>query len=140
MSKVVKKVRKTLAKFDLGHQFLKKAGLPEPFGDILYGSDKALSPAEAAAKAAEEQANRQYQQAQDQAKNTIEQARGAGLSAQAAAERERILAAAKDAESTPAAAPTVEIAPSSEAPAAKRRKRFQGSTASTSPSGVSVRI
>lgn len=49
-----KKIRATVAKFDLGHQFGKKLGLPDPLGDTLYGSDRALSPQEAAAKAASE--------------------------------------------------------------------------------------
>lgn len=51
------KVRKLVAKFDLGHQFGKKMGLPDPAGDLLYGSDKALSPTEAAEKAAKDAAN-----------------------------------------------------------------------------------
>lgn len=45
-----KKIRKTLAKFDLGHQFGKKAGLPDPSGDLFYGSERALTPAEQQAK------------------------------------------------------------------------------------------
>jgi len=52
-----KKVRKAVAKFDLGHQFAKKMGLPDPAGDTLYGSERALSPAEQAEKAAKESAN-----------------------------------------------------------------------------------
>lgn len=48
-----KKIRKTVAKFDFGHQLVKQFGLPDPVGDALYGSDRALSPAEQAAKAAE---------------------------------------------------------------------------------------
>lgn len=47
--KAFKKVRKVAAKFDLGHQVGKKLGLPDPSGDALYGSDKALSPAEQSA-------------------------------------------------------------------------------------------
>lgn len=52
-----KKIRKVVAKFDLGHQFGKKLGLPDPAGDLLYGSDKALSPSEAAQKAAKDAAD-----------------------------------------------------------------------------------
>lgn len=62
MGKSLKKIRKKVAKFDLGHQAVKKMGLPDPSGDALYGSDKALSPTEAAQKAAA-----------DQAKETMEQ-------------------------------------------------------------------
>lgn len=50
------KVRKTLAKYDLGHQYGKKMGLPDPSGDLFYGSDRALSPTEAAEKAAKDAA------------------------------------------------------------------------------------
>src|SRR5690349_15014152 len=74
--KVFKKIRKVAAKFDLGHQVGKKMGLPDPSGDALYGSDKALSPAEqaqknqeAAQKAATEEAALARQQAQQQADN-----------------------------------------------------------------------
>lgn len=49
-----KKIRKTVARFDLGHQFAKKYGLPDPAGDAIYGSDRALTPQEQAAKDAEE--------------------------------------------------------------------------------------
>lgn len=48
-----KKIRKTVAKFDIGHKLVKQFGLPDPAGDALYGEFKALSPQEAAAAAAE---------------------------------------------------------------------------------------
>ena len=51
-----KKIRKFVAKFDLGHQFGKQMGLPDPMGDTLYGSDRALSPTEKAEKAAKDAA------------------------------------------------------------------------------------
>jgi hypothetical protein len=51
-----KKIRKVVAKFDLGHQFGKQMGLPDPMGDTLYGSDRALSPTEKAEKAAKDAA------------------------------------------------------------------------------------
>lgn len=69
-----KKIKKVVAKFDLGHQVGKGLGLPDPSGDALYGSDKKLSPAEAAQasqeaaqKAATEAANLARQQAEQQA-------------------------------------------------------------------------
>lgn len=61
-----KKVRKVVAKFDLGHQFGKKAGLPDPSGDLFYGSDKALSPQEQAAKLAKEGQDQQAELARQQ--------------------------------------------------------------------------
>ena len=45
-----KKIRKTLSKFDLGAKFVKQAGLPDPSGDAIYGSERTLTPAEQAAK------------------------------------------------------------------------------------------
>jgi hypothetical protein len=47
---VGKKLKKTLVKFDLGHKFAKQAGLPDPSGDAIYGSERALTPAEQQAK------------------------------------------------------------------------------------------
>lgn len=61
-----KKIRKVVAKFDLGHQFGKKAGLPDPSGDLFYGSDKALSPQEQAAKLAKEGQDQQAELARQQ--------------------------------------------------------------------------
>lgn len=55
MSKAFKKIRKTVAKFDLGHQAVKSMGLPDPAGDLLYGDSKALTPAEQNAKLQKEQ-------------------------------------------------------------------------------------
>lgn len=49
-----KKVKQLVSKFDIGHRIVKQLGLPDPVGDALYGSERALSPAEQAAKAAEE--------------------------------------------------------------------------------------
>lgn len=69
-----KKIRKVVAKFDLGHQVGKKMGLPDPSGDFFYGADKALSPAEQAQanqkammRQASEQQNLALQQQQQQA-------------------------------------------------------------------------
>lgn len=62
----LKKIRKIAAKFDLGHQFGKKAGLPDPSGDLFYGSDKALSPQEQAAKLAKEGQDQQAELARQQ--------------------------------------------------------------------------
>lgn len=61
-----KKIKKTLAKFDLGHQMAKKMGLPDPSGDLIYGSEKALSPAEQAQKQGMDMARQQAQQAEQQ--------------------------------------------------------------------------
>lgn len=78
-----KKIRKIVAKFDLGHQIGKKLGLPDPSGDLLYGSDKALSPAEQAQKNAMDMAKQQAAQAEEMA-NT--QLRAANQAAQQGAQ------------------------------------------------------
>ncbi|MCY1451123.1 hypothetical protein D9M71_679770 [compost metagenome] len=66
MGKTFKKVRKVVAKVDLAHQLVKKAGLPDPSGDLFYGSDKALSPQEQAAKLAKEGQDQQAELARQQ--------------------------------------------------------------------------
>lgn len=66
MGKAFKKVRKLAAKFDLGHKYGKAAGLPDPSGDLFYGSDKALSPQEQAAKLAKEGQDQQMELARQQ--------------------------------------------------------------------------
>lgn len=47
-----KKIKKTLAKFDIGGQLLNKLGLPDPVGDALGVSPGAVAAAEAAEAAA----------------------------------------------------------------------------------------
>lgn len=138
MSKSFKKIRKTLAKFDLGHQFAKGLGLPEPSGDILYGEDRKLSPAENQSKIAKEQSQQAEAQAQGQAAAAAEAARGQALTSQADAERQRVMAEAQDAETVVADAPTVELAGAPGA-AAARRKKFQSQGGSTG-GGVSLRL
>ncbi len=66
MGGAFKKVRKLAAKFDLGHKYGKAAGLPDPSGDLFYGSDKALSPTEQAAVLAKEAGDQQAELAKQQ--------------------------------------------------------------------------
>lgn len=71
-----KKIKKVVAKFDIGHQVAKKMGLPDPSGDFLYGGAKALSPAEMAQKQQQDmqrQANEQNQLALQQQAQQAEQ-------------------------------------------------------------------
>jgi hypothetical protein len=58
IKKAFKKVRKVLSKYDFGHQAAKGMGLPEPAGDLIYGKNKTLSPAEQAA--ADQKAQRDF--------------------------------------------------------------------------------
>lgn len=50
---MTKKIKKTIAKFDIGGQLLHKAGLPDPLGDMTGLGPGAVAAAEAAEKAAE---------------------------------------------------------------------------------------
>ena len=62
-----KKLKKVAAKFDLGHQFGKQFGLPDPSGDTLYGSDRKRTPQEMAAEDAKKTRDQAAQlQAQQQ--------------------------------------------------------------------------
>lgn len=137
MSKAFKKIRKVVAKFDLGHQVVKGMGLPDPSGDALYGDDKKLSPAETQQKIAKQQSEQAEAQAQGQAAAAAEAARGQALTSQADAERQRVLAEAQDAEQVTADAPTVELAGAPGASAA-RRKKFQSQGGGSG--GVSLRL
>ena len=65
VKKVFKKVQKVVSKFDIGHKIVKQAGLPDPFGDILYGKNRTLSPTEAAAKMQQKQFDAQMKAEQD---------------------------------------------------------------------------
>jgi hypothetical protein len=55
VSKTFKKITKVLVKGDLGHQAAKSMGLPDPAGDLIYGDNKALTPAEQNAKMQKQQ-------------------------------------------------------------------------------------
>ncbi len=135
--KVFKSVRKTLSKFDLGHQMAKKMGLPEPSGDLLYGKDRALSPAEQAQKQAMDMAEQQANQAEQQMQMQLD---AANLSAQqnaqlqqSMAERERLAQQAADAGKVETERATVELALTD--PASARRKfRTQLGGTSKAPS------
>lgn len=77
------KLKKVVAKFDIGHQMGKKMGLPDPSGDFLYGKDKALSPAESAAaaqKATQDQAAQLQQQQQLMQSNFAQDLKGENIS------------------------------------------------------------
>lgn len=139
MSKSFKKIRKTLAKFDLGHQAAKGMGLPEPAGDMLYGSDRKLSPAELAQKTAKSQAEQAEAQAQGQAAAAAEAARGQALTSQADAERQRVQKEAQETAPITADAPTIELA-GAPGEAAARRKKFQSTSIGGAGGGVSLRL
>ena len=65
VKKVFKKVNKVLVKADLVHQGLKGMGLADPVNDLVYGDEKALTPAERAQKMQKEQMDAQIKAEQD---------------------------------------------------------------------------
>ncbi len=137
-----KKIRKVVSKFDLGHQIGKKLGLPDPSGDLLYGSDKALSPAEQAQKQAMDMAKQQAAQADQQMQMQMAQANQAAaqgaVSVKNAQDREAAMADAAAAGQLQTERPTVELAVDVQ-PVTSTRKKFRGQIGGAS-SGRSVRV
>lgn len=137
-----KKIRKVVSKFDLGHQIGKKLGLPDPSGDLLYGSDKALSPAEQAQKQAMDMAKQQAAQADQQMQMQMAQANQAAaqgaVSVKNAQDREAAMAEAATAGQLQTERPTVELAVDVQ-PVTSTRKKFRGQIGGSS-SGRSLRV
>lgn len=137
-----KKIRKVIAKFDLGHQFGKKLGLPDPSGDLFYGSDKALSPAEQAQKNALDMAKQQAQQAEAQANMQLqasnEAASQAAMQIQANQQREAATQEVVNAGQIQQERPTVQVG-SDIAPVTSTRKKYRGQIGGAK-SSASVRV
>lgn len=137
-----KKIRKIVAKFDLGHQFGKKLGLPDPSGDLLYGSDKALSPAEQAQKNALDMAKQQAQQAEQQAMMQLQASNEAAAQGamQIASSQQREVASQEAAEAgqIEQERPTIQLE-SDIQPVTATRKKFRGQIGGAK-SAASVRV
>lgn len=114
MSKGLKKLRKVASKFDLGHKAAKQMGLPDPSGDLLYGKDKALTPAEQAQKQAKELGDQQFQQAQQQMMQqqmaAAQQAQQGAMQMQLQQDRDVALGEVQDATQVEEERPTIELA------------------------------
>lgn len=137
-----KKIRKIVAKFDLGHQFGKKLGLPDPSGDLFYGSDKALSPAEQAQKNALDMAKQQAQQAEQQAMMQLQASNEAAAQGamQIASSQQREVASQEAAEAgqIEQERPTIQLE-SDIQPVTATRKKFRGQIGGAK-SAASVRV
>lgn len=124
-----KKLKKLVAKFDLGHQFGKKLGLPDPSGDALYGDAKALSPAEQAQKNAMDMAKQQAEQAEASSMQQLSAANEAAaqgaMQMQASQDRERLTNDLVEAGKVQQERPTVELAGDIQ-PTTASRKKFRG--------------
>lgn len=125
--KAFKKVTKTLSKFDLGHKLVKQMGLPDPSGDLLYGKNKTLSPAEQAQKQGLDMAKQQAEQADRQMQAQLD---AANMSAQQMAqqtanmsERDRLAAEVAQAGQVQNDRPTVQLA--EEDPTTTTRRKFR---------------
>lgn len=137
-----KKIRKVVAKFDLGHQVGKKIGLPDPSGDLFYGSDKALSPAEQAQKNALDMAKQQAAQAEQAATTQLaasnEAAQQAALQIQSGQDLQAASAEAATAGQIKQERPTV-VLDSDIQPTTATRKKFRGQIGGAR-SAASVRV
>ena len=131
MSKAVKKVTKSVKKFAS-----KSIKMFDPGMDKLLG----ISAGEEQKKQADRMARIQEQQAQTQAASVAEQARGAAMSMQTDADRQRILAEQQNINQPTPAAPEVDLAPAT-ADAIARRKKFQApQVGGASGGGASIRL
>lgn len=79
-----KSIRKIYRKIDLGHGILKGFNLPDPLGDAIHGSERALSPKESAEKQAK--ITRQETDAQSRLMRTMERNLAADLAGENMAE------------------------------------------------------
>ena len=137
-----KKIRKVVAKFDLGHQVGKKIGLPDPSGDLFYGSDKALSPAEQAQKNALDMAKQQGAQAEQAATTQLAASNEAAQQAALQIQSGQTLQAASEEAATAGQIqqekPTV-VLDSDIQPTTATRKKFRGQIGGAR-SAASIRV
>lgn len=137
-----KKIRKVVAKFDLGHQVGKKIGLPDPSGDLFYGSDKALSPAEQAQKNALDMAKQQAAQAEQAATTQLAASNEAAQQAALQIQSGQTLQAASEEAATAGQIqqekPTV-VLDSDIQPTTATRKKFRGQIGGAR-SAASIRV
>lgn len=139
MSKSLKKVTKVLAKFDLGHQYGKSMGLPDPSGDAIYGDNKALSPAEQTAKTAEAQMDFQQTQADKVSADALEQARGSAQALQLAQDRQKVESQVAETKPVDTSEVSVDVGDVG-GDAASKRKRFSTQSTSAGSGGPAIRI
>lgn len=138
-----KSIKKLVSKFDLGHQLVKKLGLPDPSGDLLYGSEKALSPAEQAQKNAMDMAKQQAVQSQQEMAMQVSAANQAAAQSaqqvQFTQDRENLSQELQQAGQITNERPTIELATGDVAASNNPRKKFR-SQIGGAQGGVSVRV
>lgn len=138
--KLFKKIRKTVAKFDLGHQYGKSLGLPDPSGDLFYGSDKALSPTEKADQLAKTQMDLQQEQANRATAEAQEQARASAQAIQLQTDRQNITQQVADQQPVDNSEVNVQVGNTDDS--SSRRKRFSSvsTNAGQGEGGPAIRI
>lgn len=139
MSKGLKKITKIAAKFDLGHQYGKAMGLPDPSGDLFYGKNKALSPAERADELAKTQNAFAEKQAAQATAEAQQQAIASTQAIQMQSDRQRADATVADLGPPVDNTPVVVDAAAPSDPAAKR-KRFTSTSTNAGEGGPAIRI
>jgi len=139
VSKGLKKITKIAAKFDLGNQYAKSMGLPDPVGDLLYGKNSALSPAERADELAKTQNKFAQQQADQATREAQQQAIASTQAIQLQTDRARANAAVADMGPAVDNTPVVVDAQDS-GDATARRKRFTATSANAGDGGPAIRI
>ncbi len=136
---IFKKIQKVAAKFDLGHQYGKSMGLPDPSGDLFYGSSKALSPAERADALAKTQNDLAQQQANTATQEAQAQAQASAQAIQLQNDRSAIEKQVAD--NQPIDQSQVDVSVGSAAgDAATRRKRFSSASSNAGEGGPAIRI
>lgn len=137
--KVFKKVRKVVAKFDLGHQYGKQMGLPDPSGDLFYGSDKALSPSEKADALAKTQNDLAQQQANRASQEAVMQAQAAAQALELSTNRANVERAVADQNPVDNTKVDVDVGDSG-GDAASRRRKFASVSTSSGSGGPAIRV
>lgn len=138
---IFKKIRKVAAKFDLGHQYGKSMGLPDPSGDLFYGSDRALSPTEKADQLAKTQMDLQQEQANRATAEANEQARASAQAIELQNQRANITQQVNDQPAVDQSVVNVSAGASTD-DASTRRKRFSSvsTNAGQGEGGPAIRI
>jgi len=139
MGKVFKKARKVVAKFDLGHQYGKQMGLPDPSGDLFYGKDKALSPSEKADALAKTQNDLAQQQANRASQEAVMQAQAAAQALELSTSRAAVEKAVADQAPIDTSEVDIDVGAGVN-DSTSRRRRFSSTSTNAGSGGPAIRI
>lgn len=139
MSKGLKKITKVVAKFDLGHQYGKSLGLPDPSGDLFYGDNKALTPAEKQDELAKSQMKQSQAQANQASLEANAQAQASAQAIQLTNDRTAAQSQADDLKPVDTAEPDIQLGGAVDS-ATARRKKFSTASVGAGQGGPAIRI